>query len=376
MRFDHILKTSEVYELIKYVGPEVTILVLGENGTGKTSLMHQAARDPFYKDHIMSLVECTQLSDGSVWMPDIDRAKGVSRELPNEMFGVTNTNQYGMDGSKPVFICFDEILKPVQFIKNMIAAPIHERRIGTKRFPEGSIVVGLSNNMDEGLGDSLQPHLRSRMCLVQMLKPTMEEWVNDFAIPAKLNSAVIACAHENPRMFDSYIDFEQGGKYQGKQQEKENPWIFNPRVAQDGFVSPRTLHMASKIVNKKDNLPGRALDAGLDGALGRAGGRTMASFVRFIDDITSYERVIADPLKAPVTSNPTAQMVQVFQFITRTDTREQASAVVTYVKRMKNEMQSLFVRNVANSQRIVTFANAPGFSAMLSDNKIYLGGVK
>jgi drug/metabolite transporter (DMT)-like permease len=63
-------------------------------------------------------------------------------------------------------------------------------------------------------------------------------------------------------------------------------------------------------------------------------------------------------------------------YVTRTETRENASAVVAYVGRMKNEMQSLFVRNVANSQRIVTFANAPGFNKMLAENKIFLGGVK
>jgi len=72
----------------------------------------------------------------------------------------------------------------------------------------------------------------------------------------------------------------------------------------------------------------------------------------------------------------TAQMVQVFQFITRTDSREDASAVVKYVKRMKNEMQTLFCVNVANSTRIVTFANAPGFSEMLAENKLFFGGAQ
>jgi len=46
------------------------------------------------------------------------------------------------------------------------------------------------------------------------------------------------------------------------------------------------------------------------------------------------------------------------------------------VKRMRNEMQTLFCTNVANSQRVITFANAPGFNDMLAANKIFLGGVK
>jgi len=72
-----------------------------------------------FADHIhVDPIDCTQLSDGSVWMPDIDRECGVSRELPNERFGVSKTNQKGINGSRPAFIALDEIAKAKQYIKS------------------------------------------------------------------------------------------------------------------------------------------------------------------------------------------------------------------------------------------------------------------
>jgi len=371
------LSFEETLSLIKTVGKRRTIIVQGENGVGKTALHRALSAQPEFSDYIKpDPIDCTQLSDGSIWMPDINKELGTSRELPNERFGVSARNQKGVKGSKPVLVCFDEVLKVQQFIKNMIAPIVYERRIGDYYMEDGSIVFGCTNLSIEGLGDSIQPHLRSRLIFVNMRKPTQQEWKNNFAIPHRLNASVIACTEMHPQMFDSFLDYEPGGKYSSKPQEKENPYIFNPRIAQEGFVSPRTMHAASDVVDEMENLAPAPLQAALNGAVGVPAGELLASFVRFQQELTSYERVVSDPAKAPVSTNPTAQMVQVFQFITRTDSREDAAAVVKYVKRMKNEMQTLFCVNVANSTRIVTFANAPGFSEMLAENKLFFGGAQ
>jgi hypothetical protein len=372
-----ILSFNETLALIKAIGPEVTVIVQGENGVGKTALARALAQMPEFTNFIKpDPIDCTQMSDGSIWMPDIDKEQGVSRELPNERFGVSRSNQKGVKGSHPVLVCFDEVLKVQQFIKNMLAPIVYERRIGNFYMEEGSIVFGCTNLSIEGLGDSIQPHLRSRLCFVNMRKPTQQEWKENFAIPQALNAAVIAYTEMHPQIFDSFLDYEPGGKYAGKSLEKENARIFNPRIMQEGFASPRTLHKAALIVEKMSEISPVALQAALDGTIGMSAAAELAAFVRFQQELTAYERVIKEPKKAPLSTNPTAQLVQVFQFITRTESRDHASAVVTYVKRMRNEMQTLFCTNVANSQRIVTFANASGFNEMLLENKIFLGGVK
>mgnify|MGYP003338844823 FL=1 len=108
------LSFTQVCNLIASVGHKRTIIVEGENGIGKTALFHALKRMPKFANHIaVDPIDCTQLSDGSVWMPDLDRENGISRELPNERFGMSKHNQHGVNGSKPVLIMLDEIAKEI-----------------------------------------------------------------------------------------------------------------------------------------------------------------------------------------------------------------------------------------------------------------------
>ena len=175
---NQFLSASQVVSLIAAIGDKRTVIVEGENGIGKTALFHALRKLPKFADHIaVQPIDCTQLSDGSVWMPDLDRENGVSRELPNERFGVSAFNQLGVNNSKPILVGLDEIAKAPQFIKNVLAPIIYERRVGNLSMPEGSVVVCFTNLSIEGLGDSIQAHLRNRLVFVKMRKPSADEWV-------------------------------------------------------------------------------------------------------------------------------------------------------------------------------------------------------
>lgn len=370
----HVLSHKQISNLIKTVGATRTVLVEGEAGVGKTAMQHEFEQDPFYANHvIVKPIDCTQLSDGSVWMPDIDREEGVSRELPNERFGMHRNNQKGITGSTPVVICLDEIAKARQFIKDVLAPIVYERRVGQYHAPEGSVVWGATNLSTEGLGDSMQAHLRNRLIIVQMRKPTQKEWVQDFAIPRKLSPELIAATEMFPQIFDSFMDYQSGGKFDGKPISKHNPWIANPADAgQEQVVTPRSLHGASDIImlaKKSGDVDDQTLQAALDGTVGEAFGAELTSFIRFGRDIPAFERVVKDPAGTPLASSPVAKIVQVFQFITQTQNHEQAEAVTEYVQRMPKEMQSLFINSIANSQAIGTFATNKRFGGMLAENR-------
>lgn len=370
----NFLSFDQTLSLIAAVGDIRTVLISGENGIGKTALFHRLKQLPQFADHIaVDPIDCTQLSDGSVWMPEIDSEKGVSRELPNERFGVSHFNQRGINGSKPVLVFLDEIAKAPQYIKNALAPIMYERRNGQYHFPEGSIVFAATNLGIEGLGDNIQAHLRNRLLPIKMRKPTAKEWIDNFAIPRKLNPTLIAWVSQYPLVLDSFLDYEKGGKYEGKNLSKENAYIFNPKAVQDAYVSPRSLHAASDILNRCEGVvDDDTLEAALEAAMGSVARASIASFVRFGRDICSYERVIADPEKAPLSDNPTAQLVQVFQFITRVADRDQADKVTQYVMRMREEMQSVFTSNVADSGKAGMFVTVPTFTQMMAKHRIYL----
>lgn len=366
------LSFTQTLNLIATTGHKRTIIVEGENGIGKTALFHALKRMPKFANHIaVDPIDCTQLSDGSVWMPDLDRENGISRELPNERFGVSKTNQKGVNGSRPILCFLDEIAKAPNFIKNVLAPIVYDHRVGSYHFVEGSVVFCATNLSAEGLGDSIQAHLRNRLVFVKMRKPTAEEWVR-WATDAGINPMVIAFVNNEPRVMDSFIDYAKGGKFEGKDQSKDNGYIFNPKSVQLAYASPRSLAAASDILDEGLGvLDDDTLEAALEGTVGPVTAQAMASFIRFGKDICEYARVIKDPKNAPLSDNPTAQLIQVFQFVSRASDRAEADAIVQYVWRMRAEMQSIFCNTVATSQRVGLFATVDSFGSMLAEHKIF-----
>jgi len=366
------LSSSQVISLIAAVGHKRTVIVEGENGIGKTALFHQLKRLPKFANHIaVDPIDCTQLSDGSVWMPDLDRENGISRELPNERFGVSKTNQRGVNGGKPIMVFLDEIAKAPQFIKNVLAPIVYEQRVGNLHFVEGSVIFAATNLSIEGLGDSIQAHLRNRLVFVKMRKPTAEEWVK-WATDAGINPMVIAFVSNEPRVMASFLDYEKGGAYEGKDMSKDNGFVFNPKSTQQAYATPRSLAAAGDILDEGLGiLDDTTIEQALIGTVGYTTAESLASFVRFGREICDYARVIKDPATAPLSTNPTAQLIQVFQFVSRAKDRTEAEAIVTYVWRMRAEMQSIFCNTVATSQRVDLFITLTDFGKMLAEHKIF-----
>lgn len=372
----NFLNANQVIALIKAVGHKRTVLVEGEHGAGKTSMHYALAADPKFKGYYAPKpIDCTQLSDGSVWMPDIDRSRGVSRELPNERFGVSDENHKGVDGARPSLICLDEIAKTRQFIKDVLAPIVYERRVGNYEMAEGSVVFGCTNLNEEGLGDHMQAHLRNRIIIVKMRKPTKTEWVQNFAVPKGLHESVIAACEMYPMVFDSFMDFRTGGTHAGKRQAVENPYISDPANAGQGqVVTPRSLHAASDLMDERAAMDDATLQHALGGTVGEPFAANIMAMVRFGDQLPSYERVVADPAGAPLPTNPTAQIVQCYQFIKQVQDKEEAEAVSEYVTRMRAEMKSLFVNSVANANsKLTMFALSAQFNKLLVENRSFLG---
>jgi len=369
---NQFLSASQVVSLIAAVGDKRTVIVEGENGIGKTALFHMLRKLPKFADHIaVQPIDCTQLSDGSVWMPDLDRENGVSRELPNERFGVSAFNQLGVNNSKPILVGLDEIAKAPQFIKNVLAPIIYERRVGNLSMPEGSVVVCFTNLSIEGLGDSIQAHLRNRLVFVKMRKPSADEWVK-WATDNRVNPMIIAFVSNEPRVMQSFLDYEKGGMFEGKDLSKDNGFIFNPKSTQLAYATPRSLVAASDILDAGIGvLDDDTLAAALTGTVGATTAEALSSFIRFGREICEYSRVIKSPDTAPLSDNPTAQLIQVFQFVTRVADRTEAEAIVKYVWRMRAEMQSIFCNTVATSQRVAMFATINEFGRMLAEHKIF-----
>ena len=364
------LNHKQAVSAVKAFGKERTIVIQGENGVGKTAIFHELEKDAEFRDHIAVKLDCTQMSDGSVWMPDIDRELGVSRELPNERFGVSKVNQKGINGARPSLVFLDEIAKAKQYIKDVLAPIVYERRVGNYEMAEGSVVFCATNLSTEGLGDSIAAHLRSRLMFITLRKPTQPEWYS-WGVDAGIDPILLACSEQNPMWFDSFLDYEDGGKYAGTPQEKHNDVIFNPRISQFAYVNPRSLHAASDVVANRDKVDADTLQATLTGTIGRAAAEVLGAYIRFGDETPSFDKIVSSPSTCPIPTNPVAQLITVLKCVTQAGNREEAQACTEYVLRNRRELQSIFANNIAESVRASVFVTVKPFQALMNDNKIY-----
>jgi hypothetical protein len=363
------LSHAQIVSAIKAVGDKRTIIVQGENGIGKTAIWHALRADPAYSGYFFSTpIVAPELSDGSVWMPDLDRENGVSRELPNERFGVSKHNQYGMPNSKPVVIFIDELDKAPRRTQQYLSPIIYDRMIGPFRLPEGSIVIAATNLGIEGLGDSTQPHMRSRRVEMYLRKSNADGWLN-WAVENHIHHAITACVRkEHPEVLDSFLDYEPGGKYHGRDLKKDNPRIFNPRdPSQRTYVTPRTLHGASDILYaaEKHGLDAVTVDAMLTGVVGPVFAAQLGAYVRLGDSITPFDVIMSDPDKAAIHPDPLVQVVQVSMLVSRVQDRAQADKACRYVERLRSEMQTLFVGSVNDSSLAPLYLTVASYGRML-----------
>jgi hypothetical protein len=376
MKYDNIevLNHNEVADVIEDVGSERTVLVQGENGIGKTSIWHALRKRPrFANYHCPKPVDCAKLDLGDHSVPIPIESLGVVRNLPNEHYGVNEKNQKGVNNARPVLCMLDELAKAPRHIQASLAPWFFDRRIGSYEAPENSVIFATTNLAVEGLGDFMQGHTRNRLIIVTMRKPTQEEWVQQFAIPHGLSPEIIACTEHNRNWFDSFLDYEKGGGYEGKDLAKDNPYIFNPRnQAQTGYVTPRSLHAASDIILRTTNRPPHVVGATLAGTIGYSAAKALEAYVTFGRQLPTGERIKADPENCPVPESPTAQIVLVFKLVTIAKNRSDAEAICKYVDRLREEMQSLFLNTVAqNTEKVAVFASVPKFLEMLKKHRIF-----
>jgi hypothetical protein len=203
-----------------------------------------------------------------------------------------------------------------------------------------------------------------------MRKPTQPEWFS-WGQDNGIDPIVLACTDQNTQWFDSFLDYQDGGKYAGKDQSKQNDFIFNPLLSQQAYITPRSLHSASDIIKEREFLDTDTLHGLLEGTIGRAGAEVMGAFIRFGDETPHFSKIVSSPSTCPIPANPVAQIITVLKCVTDTSTREEAEACTEYVMRNRRELQSMFANNIANSTRAALFVTVKPFQQLMNDNKIY-----
>ena len=356
------LNLEQTHNLIKVSRfTRTTVLVQGHMGSGKSSLLKSLAAE--FPNHIACYFDCTTKSLGDVMIPKLKDLDGNDyvRFAPNEEFGV----HFG----KPVILMIDEYGKADPSTKNALLRVMQEFQIGPYPLPEGSMVFATTNLGAEGVGDIVPPHGRNRITVVKLRKSTAMELI-EYGISDGWEPLVLGWIKDNPHCMQSYEDVKE---------PDENPLIYHPRSMREAFVTNRSLHKASMWLSNRHLIDRQTLVAALIGTIGEAAAMDMAAFIDMADKLPTLDSIKNSPQSALVPASSAAICMVVYRVLGCIE-KEWVASWLTYMQRLPNEAQAMFVNGVradkySDTRRSIVM-NSPCFTQWVHKFSYLFGGDK
>ena len=324
---------AEAARLIEAVGTTVTIMLQGEPGIGKSSILKMMSdKTPSDLPRAKSYIDVTNLDLGDIAMPWIDKESGCTYHAPNVRFGLHT--------GAPVLLMLDELSKGPDAIQNMLLPLCLERRMGERKNHKETIIFATGNLSGDGVGDKLKPHAMNRFTVVKVRKPTYSEWI-EWGIANGIVPEVLAAVKQFPDCLASYQDGDS---------QKENTMIYHPSRAVQAFVSPRSLEKASDIVRMRRVIGDDPMEAALIGTVGATFAQRLMTFLHVADQLPPRDNYLTNPETCMVPTDPMALCMLVFSAVTWVE-RKDMDAWMKYLQRFSKEHQALFCTGIWNSPK-------------------------
>jgi len=351
VNFTQRVSINEVRDLIKTIGEDVTVIVQSEPGVGKSSLLGMLEKDLGDKyDYIYVDCPAKDVPDVGMTVPDRD-----TKSLEYYVGAL-----FKLDSPKPKIIMLDEFAKVPKMLQVIFTRLMLEKYVGDRKLPYGSIVFGTSNNSGDGVGDNMLAHAGNRVCIVEMRKPTAEEWCL-WAAENGISRIMRSWVTQYSRCMKSYRDGDQ----------EDNPYIFHPSKPALSFLSGRSAAKADAIIRKREFLSENAVTTALAGTVGIAAAKDMEVYLAMDSKLPSVkDDIIKDPEGIAVPEEIAAQLMIMFEAIDVLETQDDLSKFMVFVNRIKSsEMQSIFFTMLMRTQRTIRIArNNTQVSKWASDN--------
>jgi hypothetical protein len=329
--------TKECENLIHTIGEELTPIIQSEPGCGKTSILESIEKKYGDKyDYIYVDCPVKDMSDIAMTIPNHD----------NKTLDTYTGSLFKLDSDRPKVILLDEFMKSPKLCQIIYTRLMLERCVGDIPLPDGSIVFGTSNNQADGLGDTMLAHAGNRVCLVEMEKPQVDDWLV-WATENGVSPLIRAFVHTFPRVLASYRDSGQ----------EDNPYIFNPKKPQLSFVSPRSLAKCSVIVDNKDKLGDNLTMCALAGTIGASASADMSAFLRLEKELPTFDEILKEPEITTIPESISAQLMLMFQAVDKIKQQSDLTSFMKYIKRIpSSEIQAIFFTMLMRNSKSVKIA--------------------
>lgn len=337
INFNTPVELNDVPNLIATIGATRTILLRGEPGIGKSTVLKnlQTTMGDKY-DYIYADCPVMDVSDVVMRIPDHETK--TLQSYVSELFHLTSP--------KPKIIMLDEVTKANKLLQVIFTRLMLERTVGDVALPAGSIVFATGNNVTDGVGDTLSAHVLNRLCVINVRKPDARRW-NLWATDNGISRTIRAWVAMNPNSLASYLD---GG-------QESNPFIFNPTKPLTSFITPRSLVGADSVIKNVEKLGAYVSQAALAGLCGSAFAESISAFMSMEKELVSVKDILANPDTIQIPEKPAALFMTMFNAVDTVETQDELSAFMTFVKRIKSEeAQTCFYSMAFESKRTAKLA--------------------
>jgi energy-coupling factor transporter ATP-binding protein EcfA2 len=337
INFNTPVELKDVPGLIATIGHHRTVMLRGEPGIGKSTVLKLLQKD-LGNEYDYIYVDCPVMDVSDIVMRIPDHETKTLQSYVSELFKLKS--------DKPKMIMLDEVTKANKLLQVIFTRLMLERTVGDTALPAGSIVFATGNNVSDGVGDTLSAHVINRLCIVNVRKPDAARW-NLWATDNSISRIIRSWVAMNPNSLASYLD---GG-------QEENPYIFNPARPVTSFVTPRSLVGADEVVKNRDKLGNYVTQAALAGLCGAAFADAIAAFMSMEKELISVKDILANPDTVMMPEKPAALFMTMFNAVDTIETQDDLSNFMTYVKRIKSEeVQECFFTMAFQSKRTAKLA--------------------
>lgn len=299
------LKPDELKEVLsEFIKSRETVLIKGEPGVGKTSIVEQIAEELGY-DCIIGFpaVESPIKYMGlGVYDRENDKAKFVPYDDLERLVKAT----------KPTIMFLDDFGQALPSVQAAIQNLLSARRVGEHKISDNVVFVIATNDRNQGAHvNGILSTIKSRCGTIVKLVSDAEHWLR-WAVKNYIRPEVTGFIRLRPEMLSQFV-------------------VSNEII---GFPCPRTIEKVSKILDM--NLSDFAKNVTIAGVAGLGFATEFQGFLRLFKDMVSPDYIIANPSSAEIPSNPSA-MIAVTSALSYKANKDNLSAILTYGERLEPE---------------------------------------
>jgi len=273
------------------------------------------------------------LAEGKELTGEQIRNARMQFSLPSFAWDKERDGEYG-------FLFLDEQPQANDDVNKVAAEIMLDRRVGDYQLPPGVIVVAAGNReQDKSGARKTMAFIQNRIMdiTVEANKDALVDWMERNNIHHSILSFTEA--------FPSIVMSE-------KLPEKPSP-----------FCTPRSICNLSKLIDK---MPMAMFTECAQGLIGEGAGAQFVAHLRVVDELPSFEQIIAYPLATKIPEKPDAAYATM-RMVSHNVNQENAMAAFQYLARMKPEFQAAALRHsVRRTPQIVQHKE---FATWLRSNK-------